>query len=77
MTRYYVYVSAMNLRVSPFLPAAIAVVSPRVLFAQQDAANIAAKLMNEAAVKAAIEMIRAAEPRTIENQVRICEVEAR
>lgn len=44
--------------------------------AQQDAANIGARLMTEAAVKAAIEMIRAAEPQTIENQIRICEVEA-
>ena len=45
-------------------------------FAQQDAANLGAKLMTEAAVKAAVDMIRAAEPQTIEDQVRLCEVEA-
>ncbi len=45
-------------------------------FAQQDAATLGAKLMNDVAVKAAVEMIRAAEPQTIENQVRLCEVEA-
>ena len=44
--------------------------------AQQDAANIGAKLMADAAVQAAVEMIRAAEPQTIEDQVRLCEVEA-
>ena len=44
--------------------------------AQQDAANIGAKLMADAAVKAAVEAIKAAEPQTIEDQVRLCEVEA-
>ena len=48
---------------------------PSVL-AQQDAANIGARLMADAAVKAAVEAIRAAEPQTIEDQVRLCEVEA-
>ena len=50
------------------------VVTPAV--AQQDAANIGTKLMADVAVKAALEMIRAAEPQTIEDQVRLCEIEA-
>jgi tripeptide aminopeptidase len=44
--------------------------------AQHDAQNIGAKLMTDPAIKAAVEAIRAAEPQTIEDQVRICEVEA-
>lgn len=50
------------------------VVTPAV--AQQDAANIGTKLMADVAVKAALEMIRAAEPQTIEDQIRLCEIEA-
>lgn len=46
------------------------------MFAQQDAGNIGARLLNDAAVKTALEAIRAAEPQTIEDQVRLCEVEA-
>ena len=45
-------------------------------FAQQDAANIGAKLMADAAIRAAVESIKASEPQTIEDQVRLCEVEA-
>jgi acetylornithine deacetylase/succinyl-diaminopimelate desuccinylase-like protein len=44
--------------------------------AQQDAANVAARLMQDAAIKAAVEGLRASEPQTIEDQVRLCEVEA-
>jgi tripeptide aminopeptidase len=44
--------------------------------AQQDAASLGAKLLQDAAIKAAIENIRAAEPQTIEDQIRLCEVEA-
>ena len=44
--------------------------------AQQDAANLGAKLLQNAAIKAAIEGLRASEPQTIEDQVRLCEVEA-
>ena len=44
--------------------------------AQQDAANIGARLMNDAAIKAAIEAIKASEAQTIEDQVRLCEIEA-
>ena len=44
--------------------------------AQQDAANIGARLLADSAVKASVEAIRAAEPQTIEDQIRICEVEA-
>jgi len=44
--------------------------------AQQDAANIGARLMNDAAIKAAIDAIKASEAQTIEDQVRLCEVEA-
>src|SRR5512145_697712 len=45
-------------------------------FAQQDAANIGPKLMGDAAVKTALDWIKNAEPQTIEDQVRVCEVEA-
>jgi tripeptide aminopeptidase len=44
--------------------------------AQQDAANIGTKLLADPAIKAAVDAIRAAEPQTIEDQVRLCEVEA-
>jgi acetylornithine deacetylase/succinyl-diaminopimelate desuccinylase-like protein len=44
--------------------------------AQQDAGNLGARLLADPAVKAAVEAIRAGEPQTIEDQVRICEVEA-
>jgi tripeptide aminopeptidase len=66
----------MNLLLSLLVAVAIVLSASSTAFAQQDAANIGAKLMNDAAVKAALEMIRAAEPQTIENQIRICEVEA-
>jgi tripeptide aminopeptidase len=45
-------------------------------FAQQDAANIGAKLMADSAIKAAVEAIKASENQTIEDQIRLCEVEA-
>ena len=45
-------------------------------FAQQDAANIGAKLTADAAIKTALEWIRNAEPQTIDDQIRLCEVEA-
>ena len=44
--------------------------------AQQDAANVGAKLLSDPAIKAAVEAIRVAEPQTIEDQVRLCEIEA-
>ena len=44
--------------------------------AQQDAQNLGAKLISDPAIKGALEAIRTAEPQTIEDQVRICEVEA-
>src|SRR5688572_24724336 len=44
--------------------------------AQQDAANLGGRLLSDPAIKAAVEAIRAAEPATIEDQVRLCEVEA-
>jgi acetylornithine deacetylase/succinyl-diaminopimelate desuccinylase-like protein len=43
---------------------------------QQDAANLGTRLLADPAIKAAVEAIRAAEPQTIEDQVRLCEVEA-
>lgn len=45
-------------------------------FAQQDAANVGAKLMADSAIKAAVDAIRASETQTIEDQIRLCEVEA-
>ena len=44
--------------------------------AQQDAANMGARLIQDAAIKSALDAIQAAEPQTIEDQVRLCEVEA-
>jgi hypothetical protein len=44
--------------------------------AQQDAANLGARLVQDAAVKTALEAARAAEPQTLDDQVKICEVEA-
>ena len=44
--------------------------------AQQDAAQLGARLLQDAAIKAAVDGVRAAEPQTIEDQVRLCEVEA-
>lgn len=44
--------------------------------AQQDAANVGKRLMADAAIKGAVDAIKAAEPQTIEDQVRLCEVEA-
>ena len=43
---------------------------------RQDAADLGAPLLQDAAVKAALEAIKAAEPQTIEDQIRLCEVEA-
>jgi tripeptide aminopeptidase len=54
----------------------IAVVLSTPAAAQQDAAQLGAKLLKEAAVKAAIEELRESEPQTLEDQIRICEVEA-
>src|SRR6185436_15658716 len=45
-------------------------------FAQQDAANVGAKLMEDSAIKAAVDTIKASETQTIDDQVRLCEVEA-
>src|SRR5688572_1404715 len=50
--------------------------SASVASAQQEAANIGAKLMADGAIKAAVEAIKASEPQTIEDQIRLCEVEA-
>ena len=44
--------------------------------AQQDAANIGTRLLQDNAIRAALDSIKAAEPQTIEDQVRVCEVEA-
>ncbi len=44
--------------------------------AQQDAANLGPRLVEDAAVKAALEMVRTDEPQAIEDQIRLCEVEA-
>ena len=45
-------------------------------WAQQDAADLGVRLLADPAIKAAVDAIRAAEPQTIEDQVRLCEVEA-
>jgi tripeptide aminopeptidase len=45
-------------------------------FTQQDAVNIGARLMADPAVKTALDSIRAAEPQTLEDQIRLTEIEA-
>ena len=45
-------------------------------FAQQDAANLGTKLLADATVKAAVDAIKVAEPKTLEDQVALCEVAA-
>ena len=59
-----------------FLFLAVALLSSATAFAQQDAANLGAKLLGDPAIKSAVDAIRAAEPQTIEDQIRLCEVEA-
>jgi acetylornithine deacetylase/succinyl-diaminopimelate desuccinylase-like protein len=63
----------MSTRVIAIL-ALVSVASPA--WAQQDAANIGGRLLQDAAIKTAIESSRASEPQTIEDQIRLCEVEA-
>ena len=63
-------------RLSPMLLIVVMVVTALPARAQQDAPNVGAKLMADPAIKAAVEAIRAAEPQTIEDQVRLCEIEA-
>jgi tripeptide aminopeptidase len=63
-------------RLLPVSIVALAFATAAPALAQQDAQNIGAKLIADPAIKAAVEAIRIAEPQTIEDQVRICEVEA-
>src|SRR5688572_3720100 len=56
--------------------AALATMVPAIALAQQDAAQLGARLLQDAAIKSAIDGIRAGEPQTIEDQIRLCEVEA-
>jgi acetylornithine deacetylase/succinyl-diaminopimelate desuccinylase-like protein len=58
------------------LTVALLLLLPSSAFAQQDAGTIGARLLQDAAVRAAVDAIRAAEPQTIEDQIRLCEVEA-
>lgn len=51
-------------------------VSAQSSWAQNDAAKIGARLLQDAGVKAALAAVRAAEPQTLEDQARICEAEA-
>jgi acetylornithine deacetylase/succinyl-diaminopimelate desuccinylase-like protein len=51
-------------------------VAPAATLAQQDAGNLGARLLQDASVRAALDAVRAAEPQTLEDQIRICEVEA-
>jgi tripeptide aminopeptidase len=53
----------------------VGLVSPSVA-AQQDAAQLGAKLLKDPAIKAAIDGLRESEPQTLEDQIRLCEVEA-
>jgi tripeptide aminopeptidase len=55
---------------------ALAVLSLARLDAQPGAPELGPRLLAEAAVKGALDAIKAAEPQTIEDQIRLCEVEA-
>lgn len=44
--------------------------------AQQNADEIGSRLLQDAAIEAALDAVRADEPRTIEDQIRFCEIEA-
>lgn len=46
------------------------------VFAQEDADNLGAKLMQDASVRAALDAAKANEPQTIEDQIRLCEIPA-
>jgi acetylornithine deacetylase/succinyl-diaminopimelate desuccinylase-like protein len=59
-----------------FAIALLLVTAPSLVRAQQNAADVGTRLLQDAAVKAALDAARAAEPQTIEDQIRICEVEA-
>jgi tripeptide aminopeptidase len=62
-------------RVGTFLALALILTASSVS-AQQDAATIGTRLLQDAAIKAALEGLRTSEPQTIEDQIRVCEVEA-
>jgi tripeptide aminopeptidase len=64
------------LGIRTFAVAAVIAITATAAYAQQDAANIGSKLMADAAVRAAVDAIKASEPQTIEDQIRLCEVEA-
>ena len=49
---------------------------PALTFAQQGAADLGARLLQDAGIKVALEAARADEARTLAEQVEICEVEA-
>ena len=58
------------------LYAAVVVLMSLPAVAQQDAVQLGARLLQDAAIKGAVDGVRAAEPQTIDDQVRLCEVEA-
>ena len=66
----------MNLRVSLVFAASFALSPIAVLGAAGCRERRRESCCSDAAVKAAVDMIRAAEPQTIEDQIRLCEVEA-
>lgn len=61
---------------TPAIVMSLVLVSALPAAAQQDAAALSARLLQDAAIKGAIEGLRASEPQTIEDQIRLCEVEA-
>ena len=61
---------------SGFLALIAVVYLPVGAAAQSNAAEIGTRLLQDAAIKNAVAAIRAAEPQTLEDQVRLCEVEA-
>jgi acetylornithine deacetylase/succinyl-diaminopimelate desuccinylase-like protein len=62
--------------VSSLWIALFSLVSPVAVLAQQDASTVGARLLQQTAIKSALDTIRAAEPQTIEDQIKLCEVEA-
>src|SRR5687767_4581079 len=64
-----------DMRIAPVLMLAVLLLASPAR-AQQGAQELGAKLLQDASVKAALEAARADEPRTLAEQVEICEVEA-
>ncbi len=63
-------------RSAPAVAALLSLTLPGLAAAQTDPGALGTRLMQDAAIRRAVEAIRAAEPQTLADQARICEVEA-